>query len=448
MTNLSPGDVERRTYGVGDLPRAATALTSLASNAIGGLARANMRGQEQFWSDVMGPRTAAPTATADDLYERIMSYIAEGAPVPVEMLAQFQAADPEGYALSFTGDDGTLLSPSEAAQMLGGDAAAPSADDRGGAAGRQSDAQRLRTLMDAIIEQMELPPDWQTDASGFRYDANELSRAQAFEAFPAVAREYRAMAEFESGRMTLDDGTVITQEMLNDPDPYVAAQWKQMWEGRRQQLENSAVNMFNEWQLDQYALDRESAQAENSRRTAEFNAAMTSIRERLARDQISLQQAQQEVDRILKGQQESRARADFETSTQLTAAPWATGGKTAFSPDDVGMGRLAQLGGIRDTSAPVIRYPGSTTVDPRGAIQYWDERGNVVGGTRPTPELSVSDADIPRGVSLGALPSAPRLAQPNLGNVIVMPGDPRYNAIPTWGYGAENAPQVAPIRLP
>lgn len=370
-----------------------------------------------------------------DVLAQIEELLASGQPVPVELLRALQAEDPDTYnAVFFYPDTNEPIPPEQVGQSTGwGDILPEPEPEPTAPLGTMS--QTLKSMLDAMLEEYQNTP------------ANE--RGLLVEDMAKTMRLYTDSLDMESGMVKMPDGMMITSEMLNASDPALRAQYEQIFEERQRALENESIDLFNRYQLDQYALDRGAVQDENARRTAAHSAALASVRTRLENFEIDLKQAAQEVERIINGQQESRARADFEAATQLAAAPWATGGKTAFSPADVGMGRLAQLGGIRDTSAPVIRYPGTTNIDPRGAIQYWDQQGNVAGGTQATPINPVSDADIPRGVSLSATPSVPRLTMPSTGNVIVRPGDPRYTPYLDAGFGPANHPQSVPaLRLP
>lgn len=324
------------------------------------------------------------------LAEQILAFVEAGEPIPQELLDRIPEEDPG-------------LSSLIAGYRPSGQPAPRPPAPRPPAGVANSET--IANLISALLS--ELP------------NADDRARPELlFELFE-MTRVYAALVDLERGVARMDDNTLITQEMLNHADPALRRQYQQIFDERERELADRTRTLLNNWDLDQYALDRQSTQDANANRVASFNAALSGVRARMERDELSLRQAAQEVERILKGQQEARARADFETATQLASAPWATGGKTEFSPNDAGMGRLAQLGGHRDLNAPVIRYPGSVAIDPRGTIQYWDQRGNVAGGTQSTPGISVRDQDIPRGLSFAEGPAVPRLRPP----VITPPGE-------------------------
>lgn len=344
--------------------------------------------------------------TAESSRQQIMDLIERQQPIPADILTAYAEAFPEEYAEFFTDEAGVPMAPADVARESGWrdprDERAPSS-----ASGSELIYDTMRELLE------ELP-----------HISDPMERFTAVQELAGIAGTYEKLRDLEQGSVKMDDGTLITQEMLNNADPALRMQYQQAFSQRQRQVENEARDVFNRYALDQYALDQAAVDGENARRVSETNSAIDSIRTRLERDELNITRAAEEVDRIIRGQQEGRARADLEVKAQQAAQPWATGGKTSFSPADVGFERLAALAGIRDMSAPVIRYPGSMNIDPRGAIQYWDQQGNVAGGTAPMPGVSVSDAEVPRGVQLrGPLP-VPQLRAPMTGAITLPPGNP------------------------
>lgn len=235
--------------------------------------------------------------------------------------------------------------------------------------------------------------------------------AGTFEQVPALLRAAQDATLLESGSVKLDDQTLITSDMLNHPDPLVRAQYEQAFLTRQHEIEEQSRIALNAYNLDEYTLGRQRALDMDATAIAQHNAELATVRERLARDEISIEQASTEIDRILSGQQESRARADLITSSQQAAAPYGTtGGKSSFTGADLGAGATAtlrQLGHANPGQAEAIRFPGTITMDPARLMAEGDA---ALGVDRPLPEIpqiSVSDADIPRAPRLSGTSSVP-----------------------------------------
>jgi len=250
-------------------------------------------------------------------------------------------------------------------------------------------------------------------------------RATAALELQTLSRTYKDVADLAEGNVTLQDGTIITSAMLNNPDPVVAQQYQQAFADRATAIENENAAVMNAYNMQGYNAQRASVADQNSNAIAQYNAQMASIRERLARDQIDITRASTEIRRALEGMQESRSRTELETKTALEVAPWATsGGKTEFSGDDLG-GALAQLQrqGGGNSSQPIVKFPGTITIDPTAAMAKRDAELGVTGPLAEVPKLSVTDADIPRGVALQGYGhiQMPTLTAPKPRQVIQMP---------------------------
>lgn len=219
-------------------------------------------------------------------------------------------------------------------------------------------------------------------------------------------------ATLEAGAVKLDDGMLITQEMLNHADPVLRAQYQQAFAQRQHAIEEESRVALNAYNLDEYTLDRQKALDLDATAIAQHNAELSTVRERLARDEIDMKQAGAEIERILSGQQESRSRADLITKTQQAAAPYGTvGGKTSFTGADLGAGATAtmrQLGHANPGQAEAIRFPGSITLDPAGLMSAGDKAAGVDRALPEIPAISVTDADIPRAPQLQGTGGVPR----------------------------------------
>ncbi len=328
-----------------------------------------------------------------------------------------QALNPFSYL--FGGDEEAPAAPAGQPAAVGTPERAPATDG-------PSTLEALQALRDALAEE-------------FAATSNPEEKADLAQQMLATEQDIVSLSMLNSGVIALEDGTLLTQEMLNHSDPYLRQQYQQEWNRRQAAITDAANAALNQYDLDEYSLARQAAQDANATRTAAFNAQMSSIGKRLELNAITIDQAVAEAKRVFDGMAEGRARADLETDTAMKAAPWSTGGKTEFSPADTGMTRLAQLAGIRDMNAPVIRYPGSMTIDPRGAMEEWDRRIGVEGGTQPIPKVTVQESEIPRGVGLTEMPGTPRLRRPS----IQMPAGPMFPAA-----APQPAAVGATIRMP
>lgn len=315
-----------------------------------------------------------------------------GAEITDAMLAAFQRENPQAFA------------------VWASEGAEPAATSAGGSvpAGfeQMSPAQALQAAaMEAIRRGFEDPI------------------SAGFESAVGLANAARQMALLEQeGAVQLSDGTLITQEMLNHADPALRLQYQQAFLNRQNEVENEARSLLNAYALEDYTLQRQQALDRDSTVIAQHNAELSSVRERLMRDEIDIRRAMQEVERILSGQQESRARAELETRTLLEAAPYGTvGGKTSFTGGDLGAGATAtlrQLGHANPEQATAIRFPGTINLDPAGRMAEYDRALGVDRALPEVPGVSVTDADIPRapqlqgtgGIPLPAMqpPVAPR----------------------------------------
>ena len=284
---------------------------------------------------------------------------------------------------------------------------------RPGATGTTTE--RLRSLVDAATQAV-------TDAK------TPEDRAIATAELSAAIKNYKDAADLAGGVVTLKDGLIITSAMLNDPDPAVRQQYQQAYSDRQTEIENDNAALLNQYNMGVYNAQRQGIADSNATAIASYNASMASIRERLARDEIDISRAAQEVSRAINGLQESRARTELETKTALEAAPMATtGGKTEFTGNDFG-GAIAQLQrqGGGDPNSSVIKFPGVITLNPGASMAQRDAELGVSGPLATIPGLSVSDADIPRGVSLqspGAI-RLPEMVAPKPRQVIQMPQQP------------------------
>lgn len=306
--------------------------------------------------------------------------------------------------------NGETLLPEEVGilQSAAPDVAAQYEADAGGADGAtagnppinpegKSNADILDALLRALVEQGD-------------YDPKEVAN---------LAVQSQNIRDAESKRIRLDDGTIITSQMMDAADPLSRQQFEMELNRRTTDYENEATATLNKYALDQYALGRQATNDANSNANNDYRNRVEAIRQRLDLDEINIKQAGQEMERLLKGMGESRARADLETSTAMQAAPFATrGGKTSFTGNDLGAiaTERARAIGIRNPeTAPLIAFPGTQRIDVAGLMAQRDAELGVAGQPLPvTPKISVQPGELPTPPGYMAGPPIPTLTPPTV----------------------------------
>lgn len=229
-----------------------------------------------------------------------------------------------------------------------------------------------------------------------------------------IATQLNQAQKVGAGTIEMDDGTVITQDMINSSDPYVAAQAKTAFENRSRELFNSYNDLMNETGLNQFTVDLQGSQAENDKRYKEFSSKLDTFTASTDYDKLNLSRAADAINRELSGMQESRQRADLQTQAMLAAAPMATGGKTSFTGNDLGaasttLARQAGIGG----DIPLVNFPTSVQIDPASLMQQGDAALGVGQGPLPQVPGLISDPSmIPAPVNLVGGPAAPQFNNP------------------------------------
>ena len=225
--------------------------------------------------------------------------------------------------------------------------------------------------------------------------------------------------DVEKKQLTLTDGTVITKDMINDADPIVAEQYRQALSARRSDYENESRAALNQLALQEYQMGRTAVTDRNANANNDFRNRVEAVREKLALGKIPMEEAAQEVSRIIKGMGESRDRAELEISTALKAAPFATsGGKTSFTGQDLGAAttRMAQIAGIKNPeTTPLISFPGTQKIDVAGLLAAGDRALGVADTPlpqAPTIDVAALLAQLPTPPTLEAGPQVPTLRQP------------------------------------
>lgn len=280
-------------------------------------------------------------------------------------------------------------------------------------------------IADALLDQVK---DQRPDPKDFRGGTNEegLTYSEAMivwtEQLAQAADTAGKLREFQYGTVTLPDGRVVA---TGDAPP-------ELLQAITTANQQAFQKLATDFQLDSYKLESEKAQADFNNQISVFNA-------KRGLDQDRLSSAEAKIARKLDGMAESRSRADTVTRNILDAAPYMTsGGKTSFSPNEVGSiasGWASRLG--LDPSRSILNFTGTQTIDPEGLMRRYDSEMGVGGILDAIPEMGLSEADIPglpqfRPPSLAApiLPSAPMPAVSETSSTVTQgSSDPRQTAM-------------------
>ena len=354
---------------------------------------------EEIWRRSGGEDGDTKPGPADaSAIQAIIAKVASGQALTPAEIATLQAADPELAAA--VGGAGTV----------GG---TPKVSGEG------STADILDRVLRAMVEQGD-------------YSAKDVAD---------LATKAQNLRDAEKKQLRLDDGTVISQEMIENADPTTRAQYEMELEQRSAKYENAARDTLNAFDLQQYAMDRTAVNDSNTRANNDFRNRVEVIRQRLELDKITIEQASAEVSRALNGMGESRDRTTLETETALKAAPFASpGGKTEFTGNDLGgaITGLARIGGVANPeTTPLVKFPGTIRIDPAARMAEQDAALGVSGPLATIPKITVSAGDVPGAPGQAAGPAAPALRAPVRGRMIEIP---RYNPNANNPYAADQYP--------
>lgn len=230
----------------------------------------------------------------------------------------------------------------------------------------------------------------------------------------SLATQLENARKVGNSQITLQDGTLITQEMLHSNDPYVAAQAKTAYDNQARKLLTDWNTTANQAGMDQYKVGHDATVLANDTKTAKFNADLGSWNAGLDYDKTAISRAADDINRQLSGLAESRNRADLTTKSLQAAAPYATAnGKTDFSGTDFGSGIadiIRQGGG--DPSGSFLKFPTSIHIDPTALMQQGDQSLGVTGALPLVPQMTTSRTDIPTSPIYQQGPSVPLIQTP------------------------------------
>jgi hypothetical protein len=206
----------------------------------------------------------------------------------------------------------------------------------------------------------------------------------------------------EGGRFTMGDGTVITTEMLSDPDPIVASQalfqWTQAIGGTVDDFNRYAEGMgLGEFKVSTDGRASAAAAEANAQAQQTFTNRLAQLGAQLDVEDVSSRRIGQQTDRALRGLAESRSRADTAIQRVLEALPLSSPeGKTSFTANELGagVGTLARRARI-DPTAPLLNYTGQVNINPEEQFARFDQQLGVAGGLPEIPDISVGPGDVP-----------------------------------------------------
>lgn len=267
-------------------------------------------------------------------------------------------------------------------------------------------AQTSKSFIQGGPQRADYGSDEEYEAALASWDSGE-----ALSGIVELATTLDKFRKLQGGQIPLPDGSgTLSLDMINSPDPAIAAYARTIVDNFNRDAFNSYNTLMNNMGLSQFEVDTSAASFENDQRQAEFTNSLAAFRENTDWDKLNVGRAADEVNRHLSGLQESRSRADLETQAQLAAAPYATGGKTEFTPNDIGAlgveaGRMAGL--MPDQVA--IRYPSTMVVDPGAMMRANDAALGVTGPIPTIPQLTTSPNMIPAPPTFVSGPPAPRM---------------------------------------
>lgn len=237
------------------------------------------------------------------------------------------------------------------------------------------------------------------------------------------------LQQSQMGFVTLPDGTVMSKGEL--PPEQQAALDKA-----------NAVKyaqILNQFGLDQFNVMSKATSQANDVAQSDFTNKLGTWDRMLGLDKFGFDQATKKLDRWLGIQDQATKEAQLEQDAQKLAIPYGTtNGKTDFSGADLGAGvaGLASMAGIGGNT-PVIRYPGTQTMDPIGTI---NTRSQAMGGGGAAPTLEMpaplaTAGNMPTPPQLSAGPAAPTLQlPPQLSMPAPAPG------LPAWAPNTDQRP--------
>jgi hypothetical protein len=292
---------------------------------------------------------------------------------------------------------------------------------------QQSNSARIGAVLDEMINSQP----WRDPNTVAEYaKQNQISTAEAELALRQLwlsethnlSQLYDAVSQQENNLFQTQDGYIVP---LSSMPPEVQ-------DAVRASNENLINKFYNDYQIDTYNLDKDRTQAD-------FTNKVAATDQKMRLDDLRLKQANQAVARALQGKQEASARAKIVQDTLLAAAPWATGGKTEFSPADLGSigTEWARYAGL-PANQPVVRYPGSMTVDPASIIAEYDRQMGVSGAVPDSGSILTG---------IESLNSAPNLPQPPslLRPVPVPTAFPQRTSVQPASGGSGSVVEASPV---
>lgn len=267
----------------------------------------------------------------------------------------------------------------------------------------------LRAVYATLSGSMPSPGDY-PDAASYEADYSDWETH-----ITSVASQLKAARELASGITRLEDNTIITKADYNALDDFAKAQVDRYIQKQNTDLEDAYNATMNALDLSEFTTARSGVAAQNDKLTNDFANKTSALTTSLAYDRETGDNAARKVSRMVSGQQEARQRADYVSTTDLAAAPKATGGKTSFTANDFGglLGDYAYSVGV-DPNAEAVRYPTTININPRGLLDEYDTRAGVGGPLPAIPDMVTQAAQLPQAPTLLDIPQgAPTLRRPS-----------------------------------
>lgn len=243
----------------------------------------------------------------------------------------------------------------------------------------------------------------------------------------SLQTDANSLRDATAGVYTLPNGMAVpTSSLPPETRAMVDESNRQVW-----------TNFQNTYLKDQYDLS-------GDRATAVFNSQIAGLNQAMGYDSNALSSANSKISRQLQGMAEARARAGFVSDTLERLAPWSTGGKTAFTPADLGaagveLGKFAGIG----ANDVAVQFPGSVTIDAADLLRQYDAQMGVGGPLADIPDL-LTDPDLVNQAQGGIqnYPGVPSLLNPGA------PPAPVANAATRTPYQLPGATGPATATLP
>lgn len=161
----------------------------------------------------------------------------------------------------------------------------------------------------------------------------------------------------EQGQLRLDDGTVVSPEMIANADPATRAQYEQALVTNSQKYQTAAIDMLGQYGLQEYATGPAAQNDTHIAANNDFRNSTEAVRQRLDSGKITMDQATAEMADLLKGMGAAPDRTALETQTAETTP--------AFAPPPAAP-PVASPSPVAAPPTPTIQFPPVINMDAAG----------------------------------------------------------------------------------